>query len=148
MILTVDIRLLNFNFLCFFVTLFNKNVFKVLRTLDFSVIVDGRSFVYTYYWNHFQYGEYLKKYKDGITWLQWFILSQYSVWLRAGRPVDRGSISGRCKNVSSSVCVQTGSGAHLASCTMGTGGIFSGVKARPGRDADHSPPSSAEDENE
>jgi hypothetical protein len=35
--------------------------------------------------------------------------------------------------------VQTGSGAHPASCTMGTGG-----KARPGRDADHSPPSSAE----
>jgi hypothetical protein len=30
-----------------------------------------------------------------------------------------------------------------ASCTMGTGG-----KARPGRDADHSPPSSAEVENE
>jgi hypothetical protein len=27
---------------------------------------------------------------------------------------------------------------------MGTGGSFSGGKARPGRDADHSPPSSAE----
>jgi hypothetical protein len=27
---------------------------------------------------------------------------------------------------------------------MGTGGHFSGGKARPGRDADHSPPSSAE----
>jgi hypothetical protein len=26
---------------------------------------------------------------------------------------------------------------------MGTGGSFPGVKARPGRDADHSPPSSA-----
>jgi hypothetical protein len=35
-----------------------------------------------------------------------------------------------------------------ASCTMGTGGPFPGVKARPGRDADHSPPSSAEVENE
>jgi hypothetical protein len=27
---------------------------------------------------------------------------------------------------------------------MGTGGSFPGGKARPGRDADHSPPSSAE----
>jgi hypothetical protein len=50
--------------------------------------------------------------------------------------------------VSSSFCVQTGSGAHPASCTMGTGGHFPGAKARPGRDADHSPQSSAEVENE
>jgi hypothetical protein len=40
--------------------------------------------------------------------------------------------------------VQTGSEAHPASCTMGTGGPFPGGKARPGRDADHSPSSSAE----
>jgi hypothetical protein len=45
-------------------------------------------------------------------------------------------------------CVQTDFGAHPASCTMGTGGLFPGVKARPGRDADHSTPSSAEVENE
>jgi hypothetical protein len=31
---------------------------------------------------------------------------------------------------------------------MGTGGPFLGGKARPGRDADHSPPSSAEVKNE
>jgi hypothetical protein len=31
---------------------------------------------------------------------------------------------------------------------MGTGGPFPGGKARPGRDADHSPPSSAEVKNE
>jgi hypothetical protein len=41
------------------------------------------------------------------------------------------------------LCVQTGSEAHPASCPMGTGG-----QARPGRDADHSPPSSAEVVNE
>jgi hypothetical protein len=41
------------------------------------------------------------------------------------------------------LCVQTGSGAHPASCTMSTGG-----KAQPGRDSDHSPPSSAEVVNE
>jgi hypothetical protein len=44
------------------------------------------------------------------------------------------------KDFSSLLCVQTGSGAHPASCTMGTGGPFPGGKARPGRDADHSPP--------
>jgi hypothetical protein len=52
------------------------------------------------------------------------------------------------KNFSSILCVQTGSGVHPASCTMGTGGSFSGGKARPGRDADHSPPSSIEVVNE
>jgi hypothetical protein len=41
------------------------------------------------------------------------------------------------KNFSPILCVQTGSGAHPASCTMGTGGPFPGGKARPGRDADH-----------
>jgi hypothetical protein len=48
------------------------------------------------------------------------------------------------KDFSSNLCVQTGSGAHPASCTMGTGGPFPGAKARPGRDANHLPPSSAE----
>jgi hypothetical protein len=49
---------------------------------------------------------------------------------------------------SSSSCIQTGSGTHPASYPMGTGGSFPGGKARPGRDADHSPPSSAEVKNE
>jgi hypothetical protein len=47
--------------------------------------------------------------------------------------------SGGVRDFSSTLCVQTGSGAHAASCTVGTGG-----KAGPGREADHSPPSSAE----
>jgi hypothetical protein len=34
------------------------------------------------------------------------------------------------------------SGVHPTSYTMGTGGSFPGVK-RPGREADHSPPTSA-----
>jgi hypothetical protein len=42
--------------------------------------------------------------------------------------------------------VQTGPGAHPVSCTLGTGS-FPWVK-RPGRGADHPPPSSAEVENE
>jgi hypothetical protein len=47
------------------------------------------------------------------------------------------------KDFSYSLFVQTGSVTHPASCTMGTGGPFPGAKARPGHDADNSPPSSA-----
>jgi hypothetical protein len=47
------------------------------------------------------------------------------------------------EDFSSNLCVQAGSGAHPASYTVGTGGTFPGDKERPGRDADHSPPSSA-----
>jgi hypothetical protein len=52
------------------------------------------------------------------------------------------------RDFSYNLCVQTGSGAHPSSCTMGTGGPFPAAEARPGRDADHSPPSSAEVEKE
>jgi hypothetical protein len=52
------------------------------------------------------------------------------------------------KDFSCRLCVQTGSGAHPASYTMGTGGPFPRAKVRPGCDTDHSPPSSAEIENE
>jgi hypothetical protein len=45
----------------------------------------------------------------------------------------------RRKDFVSNLYAQTGSGAHPASCTMGTGSPFPGGKARPGRDADHSP---------
>jgi len=38
--------------------------------------------------------------------------------------------------------IQTGSGVHPASYTIYTGGCIPGLK-RPGREADHSPPSSA-----
>jgi hypothetical protein len=36
------------------------------------------------------------------------------------------------KDFSSSLCVQTGSGAHPTSCTMGTGGPFPGGKSAAG----------------
>jgi hypothetical protein len=44
----------------------------------------------------------------------------------------------------SNLCVQTGSGAHPASCTTGTRDTFPGGKEGPGRDADYSQPSSSE----
>jgi hypothetical protein len=48
----------------------------------------------------------------------------------------------------SKLYVQTGYWAHPASCPMDIGGPFPGRKARPGRDADHSPPYIAEVVNE
>jgi hypothetical protein len=57
----------------------------------------------------------------------------------------QGSIPDRGRGFYSDLCVQTGSAAHPASCTAGTGGSFPGGKARPRRDADHSPHSSAEE---
>jgi hypothetical protein len=56
------------------------------------------------------------------------------------RSGDRISVGARCFSH-----VQTGPGAHPACYTMGTGS-FPEVK-RPGRGADHPPPSSAEVEN-
>jgi hypothetical protein len=52
------------------------------------------------------------------------------------------------KDFSSILCVQTGSGSHPASSTISIRGPFPGGKARRERDADHSPPSSAEVVNE
>jgi hypothetical protein len=75
-----------------------------------------------------------------------------SVSIVSGYGLDDRAIEVRypagAKDFSSSLCVQTGSGAHPVSCTMCTGGPFPGGKARPRRDAHHSPPSSAEVENE
>jgi hypothetical protein len=60
-----------------------------------------------------------------------------SDWLRAGRYGDRILVVARF-----SAPVQTGPGAHPASCTMGTGS-FPGGKERPGRHAHPLPSSSA-----
>ena len=59
------------------------------------------------------------------------IATDYGAW-RSG---DRIPVGTRF-----SATVQTGPGAHPASCTMGTGS-FPGGKKRPGRDADPSLPS-------
>ena len=64
-------------------------------------------------------------------------LSQYSDWLRAGRSGDRIPVGVRF-----SAPVQTGPGAHPASCTMGTGS-FPQVKQQPRRDPYRLAPSSA-----
>jgi hypothetical protein len=75
-----------------------------------------------------------------------------SVSIVSGYGLDDRAIGVRspvgAKDFSSSLCVQSGSGAHPASCTMDTMGPFPGGKAPSGRDADHSLPSSAEVVNE
>jgi hypothetical protein len=48
------------------------------------------------------------------------------------------------EDFSSNLYVHTGYAVHPASCLIGTGCPSPGSKARPGRDADHSLPSSAE----
>jgi hypothetical protein len=75
------------------------------------------------------------------TWcmLYWCLTTVWTIGVRS--PTE-------AEDFSSSLYVQTGSEAHPASCKMGTGGPFPGGKARQGRDADYSPPSSAEVENE
>jgi hypothetical protein len=64
-------------------------------------------------------------------------LSRYTDSLRAGRSGDQISVGARF-----SAAVQTGPGAHPASCTTGTVS-FPGVK-RPGRGASHPIPSSCQ----
>jgi hypothetical protein len=76
---------------------------------------------------------------DNEKWLQYCIWFTHFFW---------GGIDILDKVFYTSPCVQTGSGANPTSYPMGTRGSFPGVKARPERDADHSPPSSAEAKNE
>ena len=63
--------------------------------------------------------------------------SRYRDSLRVGRSGDRVPVGARF-----SALIQTGPGAHPASCTMGTGSYLG--EMRPGRDVDHPPPFSAE----
>jgi hypothetical protein len=66
-----------------------------------------------------------------------------AVGIATGYGLDDRGVGDRVPVGSLHHVVQTGSGAHPASYTMGTGDSFSGVK-RPGREADHSPPTNAE----
>jgi hypothetical protein len=89
--------------------------------------------------------------------ITWCYIQQYrsrgtSVSIVSGYGLDDRAIdvrsSAEARDFSSNLCVQTGSGAHPASCIMDIGGPYPGGEARSGHDADHSPPSSAEVVNE
>jgi hypothetical protein len=74
-----------------------------------------------------------------------------SVSIVSGYGLDDQAIEVRspakARDLSSNLSVQTVSEVHPACCTMDTG-VLPGGKSRPGRDSDHSPPSSAEVVNE
>jgi hypothetical protein len=87
-----------------------------------------------------------------LSYLRWLDNYNNNIWWSRDSSVgiatdygldDRGSNSCGAGNFFPRHRVQTGSGPHPASCPMGIRGSFPGIK-RPGRDADHSPPSSAE----
>jgi hypothetical protein len=68
-----------------------------------------------------------------------FISSDFSFMSTSHIILSSYSSSLLFSSFSSILCVQTGSEAHPASCTMDIEGPFAGTKAQPGRDADHSP---------
>jgi hypothetical protein len=74
---------------------------------------------------------------------------QYSVWLRAGRPGDRGSIPSRGERIFPVASVSIlALGLTQPPVQWVWRDPFPGAKARLGCDTDHSPPSSAKVENE
>jgi hypothetical protein len=76
--------------------------------------------------------------QEGVCWVAQSVKCLTTDWTAGVRSPTEA------EDISSNLCVETGSGAHPASCTTGSGGSFRGGKARSGRDADHSSPSSAE----
>jgi hypothetical protein len=69
---------------------------------------------------------------------KYFLIKYYTEWTARIRSATEA------EDFPSNLWVQNGSGAHPASYTMDTGGPFPWGKLRPERDADCSPPSSAE----
>jgi hypothetical protein len=117
------------------------------RVITVSAVIVFLSWM-TYY--ETQTKRFLGDIRIGTTALTWepgssgSIVTTYGLYDRAievRSPAEARDFS--CK-----LCVQTGCGDHAASCTMGAGGPFPAGKARLRRDADHSPPSSAEVVNE
>jgi hypothetical protein len=88
-------------------------------------------------WSHIQnsyYSNSMRFFASGVA--QWCSTGLRAGWSGVRVPAGAGNFSIHHR-------VQTDSGPYPASCPMGTRGSFLGVK-RPGREADHSPPSSAE----
>jgi hypothetical protein len=87
-----------------------------------------------------------------VNYYDYFVSRGSSVSIVSDYVLDDRAIAVRspaeARDFSSNLFVHTGSGAHPDSCTMGTWGPFPEGKARQGRDADHSPPSTTEVENE
>jgi hypothetical protein len=108
--------------------------------ISFSAVKGTQRFKQLKYWN-WEFESH-----SAYWWLSAFFCCGSSGSIVSDYGLDDREIEVRspteAEDFSSSPCVQTGSEAHPASYPMGTGGHFPGGKARPGRDADHSPPSS------
>jgi hypothetical protein len=74
-----------------------------------------------------------------LHWMLWAGVAQ-SVWCLTTDWTTGAWTPAEAKDFSSSLCVQTISGAHPASYPMGIGGPFPGGKTRLGCGADDSPP--------
>jgi hypothetical protein len=108
----------------------------VSQTLWYNSTADVRCTVYGHMFIFFlisRHSVWFPKFSYLFVLVSIYLSSNIYYSLRTERP------SFVLSGFSSNLSVQTGSGAHPASCTMGTGIPFPGRKARPGRDADHSP---------
>jgi hypothetical protein len=76
--------------------------------------------------------EYIIQTGDGVVQLVYYLTKNWTT----GR--SRFDARQRQEDYSCNLCVQTGCGAHPASCPMGTVVPFPGGKARQGRDSDYS----------
>jgi hypothetical protein len=128
--------------------------FVIVRYIRCGVRLDDMFNVYQYYrltWNTCTLGFLHKERPVAYLWVVTVktgaAVAQLVQCLTTGWTTGVRSLT-VAEDFFSSPCVQTGSGVHPASYPMGTGGPFPGGKARPGRDADHSHPSSAEVKNE
>jgi len=72
--------------------------------------------------------QYVEKYFTSCRIDSRFNVVDVAAELRAGRPKQRGSMSGRSKRLYFHQNVQIGSEAHPASYSVGTGGSFPGCK--------------------
>jgi hypothetical protein len=88
----------------------------------------------------------LKNPSEELMYCQASSFRQYSVWLRTGRPSDRGSIPRRIFPLTS--VSRSALGPTQPPVQWVPGDPFPEGKARPGRDTDRSPPSNAEIKNE
>jgi hypothetical protein len=104
-------------------------------------------FCYYYYYNNVYYETRAKKVLLFVTAVNYtpLLLFQSACpsrsWVSSGSIVSDYGLDDRAigvrfpaeaKDFSSSLCVQTVSGAHPASCPMGTGGTFPGGKSAAG----------------
>jgi hypothetical protein len=92
--------------------------------------------------NYYTFADFRTTYHSTLS-SQSVVRSRYKDWLRAGRPRDRSSSPGRDKNFLFSKSSRPALVSTQPPIQWVPGALSSGIKL-PGREADHSPPTSAE----